>query len=597
MKKVINLLSIFIISFSMISCSTGSSSDNDTPLPIITPVNPTQELPDTKKPIEEKHQYISIRLGRACKTEDEIKSYGPDDHLWIDKQEDKVGSITTGYYYGLQLVTLNSSSYRSPSIKIDGNQSPDTYISKEKIDTSLNGSFYSVHIADNETAKSIKIIADNGLGAKGSLTLDICEKFNRSDLSNNLSFSKKTYLSREDVYFIRDTISENIDKDYNLDFSNCVFELNKIPEKAFCKFSSGNTTSESLYNNLDENGALKNIKRVILPDSITFIGTGAFNGCYNMTLDKLPDDLSELGVCSFAYCKSLAINKIPEGITSLVTSQFVGCDSITEIKLPDSLIDFDVGVFQFCKNLSSLYIPKNVIGISNYSISPINFILEVDKDNEKYKTENGFLYSKDGKILYLVPSSKIGDSYSIPSTITKIATYALCELENLTTLYIPSSVVEMEEYAIANCRKLRTINIDFSKKPNGWDKDWLWDFEEKRINFNGASSGKIENTENTGDSNNLLEGTFTIKNNSSGKLKFTKGTLEFIYNGLTRNTYSYELSSSVLTVTLSKSNVVGKFDIKKTDNGYKLQQKDDIALSWIGTWTHAASMEEIEIYK
>jgi hypothetical protein len=598
MEKILKLLCISFFILGLLACSNYVSGENNQ-----NPSGNPENAEDPVEPESQKHKYISIRLGRACETMEEISSYTSSDYTFDDEIEDKNAGIAKGFYYGLQLMSQNCSSYNF-ELSIEGNLSLNTYISKDWINAPAYGSFYPLYIADDETADSIKITATDIYDetVKGTITLEICEKFNQGNITNNLSFDKKTFLTEKDVLIIRDTISKDKYSDYNLDFSNCRFEFDKIPYCAFCTISPWRLYNwdfiiecdGSADNKLEEDGALINIKSIVLPNNLKEIERFAFAYCYNMKLEELPENLQTIWWDAFLYCKSITVNKIPDSVTRLEKCAFERCDGITAIELPKELKMFDISAFDDCKNISEIEIPATVKTVSS-SFGATYFDFNVNAENESFKSVGGILYSKDGKKLYKIPVSKVGYSYSIPTTIIEISRYALSNLEKLNTLNIPSSVLKMEGDAIVNCSNLKTINIDFSEKPDGWDDDWLWYSDGKTINFVRTTNGNSNHSENS----NSLNGTYTIKNNTSGQLKFSNGTMEFIYTGITRNTYSYEINGTILSVTweTTQGTFVGQFDIEKTDNGYKFLKKDDIALSWIGTWTHAASTEEIEIYK
>ncbi len=598
MKKILKMLFIPFFILGLLACSNDASGENN-----YNPSDNPENVEETVEPVPQKHKYISIRLGKTCEAAEEISSYNSSDYICDDEIEDKNAGIAKGCYYGLQLKSENYSS-NNFELSIEGNLSLNTYISKDWLNASGNGYFYPLYIADDETAETIQIIATDVYDetVKGSLTLEICEKFNRKDIATTLTFDKKTFLTEKDVLFICNTISKDKSSDYNLDFSNCRFEFDKVPSCAFCTISPWRSYNWDIIieyegspdKTLEEDGALINIKSIVLPNNVKEIEKYAFAYCYNMKLEELPETLQAICGDAFLYCKSITVNKIPDSVTRLETYAFERCDGITAIELPKELKMFDVSAFEECKNISEIEIPATVTSVRS-SMGAIYFDFNVNSENENFKSVGGILYSKDGKTLYKIPVSKVGYSYSIPTTVTEISRYALSSLKKLKTLNIPSSVLKMERNAIVNCINLKTINIDFSEKPDGWEDDWLWYSDGKDINFIGTQNESSNNSENS----DSLNGTYTIKNNTSGQLKFSNGTMEFIYTGITRNTYSYEVSGSILTVTwkTAQGTFVGQFDIEKTENGYKFIKKDDIALSWIGTWTHATSTDEIEIFK
>ena len=610
MKKTVKKLFAWMVvcgalCLGFLSCGNSSDSASVFPFGGVTQLPKGNTGSQGGQSGQNEHKYLSIRYGRACELKDGILSYGSGvyDYILNDEIEDKTAGVAKGYWYGLQLVSMPNHSYCwNPIISIEGNASADTVIA-DKVDVTNYGSFYPLYIAPDETSESIKIVAVSAgdENVKGTLTLDVWNKFNRSDFSADFNFPNKIFLTNDDVVFIKDAISNNSTVDYNLDFSNCRFEFDTIPNGAFSKVGESihlnlgyyEETQGSADEVLKNAGALVNIKSVILPDNIKEIGWYAFSCCYNMQLNRLPESLEAVSYGAFLYCKSIALNKIPNNVKRIDGRAFERCRGISSIELSSKLESFDCGAFEDCENISEIEIPATVKTVTSSGIyGVIHFDFKVSEQNENFKSENGVLYSKDGKTLYKIPNSKVGNIYYIPNTVKKIVRNALCELKNLNTLYIPSSVTEMESLAIVNCKNLKTVNIDFSEKPSGWEDGWIWNESAKTINYTGTASG-------AGGSGSSLSGAYTIKNNTSGQLKFINGTLEFIYSGLTRDTYSYQISGSVLTVTwvVSQGTFVGQFDIEQTSSGYKLKQKDDVALSWVGTWTHAASTEEVEIYK
>lgn len=71
--------------------------------------------------------------------------------------------------------------------------------------------------------------------------------------------------------------------------------------------------------------------------------------------------------------------------------------------------------------------------------------------------EDGYIYSKDGKILYYVVPTK--QNIEINEKVETIASGAIFACMNLTELEIPDNVVTIEEYALTACPKLETIAI------------------------------------------------------------------------------------------------------------------------------------------
>ena len=62
---------------------------------------------------------------------------------------------------------------------------------------------------------------------------------------------------------------------------------------------------------------IENLKSIILPLGLTYIGGGAFANCGSLEKIIIPDGVTSIGVSAFAYCSKLTIYcriaSIPDG--------------------------------------------------------------------------------------------------------------------------------------------------------------------------------------------------------------------------------------------------------------------------------------------
>jgi hypothetical protein len=132
---------------------------------------------------------------------------------------------------------------------------------------------------------------------------------------------------------------------------------------------------------------------------------------------------------------------------------FAYCDSLTDITISDSVTSIGANVFYDCSNLSGINIPKNLSFIGEgafygcYSLSGIS----VDNANSQYSSENGVLFNKNKTTLITYPRMKSGTSYTIPSSVTSIGSYAFFYCESLTDVTIPHRVASIGERAFSGC--------------------------------------------------------------------------------------------------------------------------------------------------
>ena len=85
--------------------------------------------------------------------------------------------------------------------------------------------------------------------------------------------------------------------------------------------------------------------------------------------------------------------------------------------------------------------------------------IEVDENNTAYKSINGNLYSKDGKILIQYAIGKKEASFVIPDSVTSIDPSAFSGCTSLTSVTIPNSVASIGPYAFSGCTSLTSVTI------------------------------------------------------------------------------------------------------------------------------------------
>ena len=97
--------------------------------------------------------------------------------------------------------------------------------------------------------------------------------------------------------------------------------------------------------------------------------------------------------------------------------------------------------------------------MSNRYLSSTIKSITVDEENQDYKSIDGVLFSKDGTELIAYPKNREGESYTIPSTVTTIGTYAFAYNRNLTSLVIPDSVTSIKGSAFEYCSNLTSLTM------------------------------------------------------------------------------------------------------------------------------------------
>ena len=194
-----------------------------------------------------------------------------------------------------------------------------------------------------------------------------------------------------------------------------------------------------------------NIRRIFLSKNVYSIGSNVFTGLEALeTIDVDEGNakfsskdgvlFSKDGEMLYRYPAAKAGDyAIPEGTKGIYYASFSETAKLTSIKVPASLETFAPEAFDgWSRNLKSV---------------------DVDADNQTYKSVDGVVFSKDGYMIVFYPSGK-SETYNVPEGTMTIGEWAAqdCILDSIV---IPSSVNWFKEYAMAYCG-FRTLSIPCS---------------------------------------------------------------------------------------------------------------------------------------
>lgn len=214
--------------------------------------------------------------------------------------------------------------------------------------------------------------------------------------------------------------------------------------------------------NSGEFKSCKYLESISIPATVSYIYSGAFNGCAslkNLTVDPDNSTYGSAGNCILSK----------DGKTLIVGFE----NSV----IPDTVEVIGDNAFYQCSALKSVYIPASVTKISGNFIYDCRYITQitVDENNAALKSENNMILSKDGKTLVL---GKFGNE--LPYGVTKIGDKAFYGHE-FTGFFIPDSVEEIGNSAFAHCGNLQSVTGCKGLKSVG---DYAFSYCESLQNIN-----------------------------------------------------------------------------------------------------------------
>ena len=180
---------------------------------------------------------------------------------------------------------------------------------------------------------------------------------------------------------------------------------------------------------------------MVIPNSVTSIGIGAFNGCRSLTRITIPDSVTSIGDQAFSDCTSLTRITIPDSVTSIGEYAFQNCTSLTRITIPDGVTSIESHAFLGCSGLTRIIIPNSVTSIGNNAFNGCTGLTDI----------------------------------TIPDSVTSIESRAFNGCTGLTSITIPDSVTSIESRAFLGCTGL--IDITFTGTQEQWNaitknSDW-----------------------------------------------------------------------------------------------------------------------------
>lgn len=141
------------------------------------------------------------------------------------------------------------------------------------------------------------------------------------------------------------------------------------------------------------------IVKLTIKSGVTSVGSYAFNECGKIADVVIPNGVTSLGTHAFGYCDGLTVVSLPPSVTTIGWSAFYECEGLKAVNLSEGVTRIGEYSFADCRNLSVFNIPEGVTEIGQWAFRNCSFT-----------------------------------SLILPSTLTKIQSYAFFDCGKLTSL-------------------------------------------------------------------------------------------------------------------------------------------------------------------
>lgn len=236
-------------------------------------------------------------------------------------------------------------------------------------------------------------------------------------------------------------------------FSGCTSLTSATLPQAITRISSGLFENCSSLTTVQASSALTSIGSLAFaetsalssftfPQTLTAVGAESFTGSGIVTAN-LPQSVTYLGAGAFADCTKLVYAQVPAAIQAIRERTFRNCTELKNVSIPEGIRYIGAAAFQNDVSLQTVDFAQSLLTIC----------------------DNAF------------EGSGVGEGLVLPSALRTIGSRAFAGCMRLTSLTIPADVRKMGSQAFADgsspsivCAFSRTTYM--SKLASGWAADW-----------------------------------------------------------------------------------------------------------------------------
>jgi len=255
----------------------------------------------------------------------------------------------------------------------------------------------------------------------------------------------------------------------------------------------GSLTSVTIPNGVTDIGIhafvnCSGLASVMIPSGVKVLKQEVFRICRKLESATIPEGVESIKSGCFSWLCGIKSAEIPSSVTNIEEGAFVDCGELRsfhvdsgnpcyssrnkllcskdgtvvvagvngDVVIPDGVKSIGADAFRGCVGLATVTIPSSVTNIGLWAFAACTGLnsVNVDEGNAFFKSVNGSLLTKDGRLLV----RGIGCDGAIPAGVTNIGDCAFSGGE-LISVTIPESVTNIEENAFVCCGRLTSVTM------------------------------------------------------------------------------------------------------------------------------------------
>lgn len=256
----------------------------------------------------------------------------------------------------------------------------------------------------------------------------------------------------------------------NVTFSKKLYMIDKRAFKG-CTSLQNITLPKSLVNIAKSAFRLCDLREVVLPNNVQWLGDDCFADNSRLKRVVLPNSLDRIGTMIFLNDTALTDVVLPKKMDRIPYGMFANCTALSKIDIPNSVVDIGGRAFFGCLSLQNIVVPDKVLSVGAQTFFNCKNLVSVKLSDKIARLDRAVFYSCYRLQNINMPKAleKIEDSVfygcvrlqniELNDRIVSIGRHAFKKCASLKSIHLPNKIKRIEEETFYGCQSLNTIDI------------------------------------------------------------------------------------------------------------------------------------------